>query len=54
MIITFHITIVSAISQNYIFASLNGEDLDEIVLCMESVEVGAGENVVTQGKPLSL
>ena len=41
---------VAAISQNYIFASLNPEDLDEVVLCMESVEVSAGENVVTQGQ----
>lgn len=42
--------LVTAVSQNYIFASLNHEDLDEIVLCMESVDVTAGENVVTQGK----
>jgi hypothetical protein len=40
---------VSAISQNYIFASLNHEDLDEVVQCMETVDVSAGENVVTQG-----
>lgn len=41
---------MNAISQNYIFASLNKEDLDDVVMSMEIVDVSAGENIVTQGQ----
>jgi hypothetical protein len=40
---------VAAISQNYIFASLNKDDLDDVVNSMEILQVSAGENIVTQG-----
>lgn len=42
-------TTVTAVSQNYIFASMNSEDIDQVILSMEIVEVSAGDNVVTQG-----
>lgn len=44
--------LVSAIDQNYIFTSLTSEDRAELVASMESLEIEAGENVVTQGTQL--
>lgn len=40
---------VAAITSNYIFASLNAQDLNSLAMCMEIVDVSAGENIITQG-----
>jgi hypothetical protein len=40
---------VATISQNYIFASLNEQDLNDLTASMDIVEVTAGENIITQG-----
>lgn len=40
---------MNAIQSNYIFASLNAQDLNSLALCMEIVDVSAGENIITQG-----
>jgi cGMP-dependent protein kinase len=42
--------ILSAIDQNYIFASLNAEDRGEVVISMETIQISPGENIVTQGQ----
>jgi hypothetical protein len=41
--------LVATISQNYIFASLNEQDLSDLTASMDIVEVTAGENIITQG-----
>lgn len=41
--------IVTALSQNYMFASLNKEDLEELSSKMEIIDVAQGEDVITQG-----
>lgn len=41
---------MSAIDQNYIFASLNAEDRSEVVISMEIISISAGENIITQGQ----
>ena len=40
---------VTALSQNYMFASLNKEDLEELSSKMEIIDVAQGEDVITQG-----
>jgi hypothetical protein len=42
--------LVNSLSQNYIFASLTKEDLDQVAATMDIVSVSQGENIVTQGK----
>jgi hypothetical protein len=42
--------LVAALVQNYIFASLNEADLQELALAMETVQVSGGENIIAQGK----
>jgi len=42
--------IMAAISSNYIFASLNAQDLDSLASSMEILDVSAGENIITQGQ----
>eukprot|EP01038_Epipyxis_sp_PR26KG_P006283 gene6283-8651_t len=40
----------AAFGQNYIFATLNERDLEDLMLAMELVEVSAGEKIITQGQ----
>jgi CRP-like cAMP-binding protein/tRNA A-37 threonylcarbamoyl transferase component Bud32 len=42
--------IMTALTQNYMFASLNESDLDLIALRMEIVTIAKGESIITQGK----
>ena len=41
--------IVTALSQNYMFASLKTKDLDELSSKMEIIRVAKGEDIITQG-----
>lgn len=44
---------MTAITSNYIFASLNAQDLNNLAMSMEIVDVSAGENIITQGAYIS-
>lgn len=40
---------MNAISTNYIFANLNDQDKNNIMMSMDIVDVSPGENIITQG-----
>jgi len=42
--------IMNAISTNYIFANLNDQDKNNIMMSMDIVDVSSGENIITQGQ----
>jgi hypothetical protein len=37
------------LNQNYIFATLDERDKEDLMLSMEQIEVAKGEDVITQG-----